>query len=207
MIKHLSMGGHNIVNDSRLLRNDRFLEALVDEIASGSNLEAGWACEMIQLMFMRGLLPREAIVAARLAGPIEQLLKEESDVRVRCAALGVVLSSEHLARLVRGQVLESLKREDLRESRIAAEIVVSKLQEEVLARAYVNRLLESRRDAEIQEGLAMVSVMRDFSPYRQQINTLQHSTNPAIRYHNLQIRRRLEMEAEWLKRTNEGSGR
>ena len=75
------MGGRNIVNDSRLLRSDRFLEALVDEIASGSNLEADWACEMIQLMFMRGLLPREAIVAARLAGPIEQLLKATVSIR------------------------------------------------------------------------------------------------------------------------------
>jgi len=205
-LKFLSMKGYDIANDAINVRHPLFVEALVAEIAYGSSLEAGWGCSMSQTMFMRGSSSGDAAILKQLEGPIIQLLERETNSLVRCLALGVVAKSDELARVARKQVLESLNSSHLWEAIAAVQVVVFQLREESLARPLINRLLDSDQDMDLQEGLSLVSVMPDLSAYRERVQVLQGSTNPAIRYQNYQIKRRLDSEAEWFRKTNAGGG-
>jgi hypothetical protein len=205
-LKFLSVRGYDIANGAIDVRHPLVVEAVAGDIANGSSLEAGWACSMSQAMFMRGDSRGDAVILEQLANPIVQLLNRETNGWVRCLALGVVAKSDELARLARRQVLESLNSSHFWEAFTAAQIAIFRLREESLAKPFIDRLLNSDRDFELQEGLRMVSVMPDLSPYRQKIEMLQASSNPAISHENFQIKSRLNAEAEWFRRTNSGSG-
>ncbi len=100
--------------------------------------------------------------------------------------------------------MQSLKSSHLLEAYSAAQVAAYRMQEESLVRPLITSLLESDQDYKIRLGLRFVGTIPDLSPYKVMLEKLQLSTNPAIQRNNFEIRRRLDMEAESHRQTEDG---
>lgn len=196
ILKFWSMNGYEFPFYSMELRHPLYVEAIANDIGFGTREEALWACDMGQAMFMRSDFLDDAEILARLETPVVQLLERETDPLVRAGALGLVGKSDKLAQRVRGEVVQSLKSGHLLEAYSAAQVAAYRMQEESLARPLITSLLESDQDYKIRLGLRFVGTIPDLSPYKARLEKLQLSTNPALWRSNFEIKRRLDMETE-----------
>jgi hypothetical protein len=204
VLQFLSMNGFDFPFYSMQLRHPLYVQALANDISLGTSSEAIWACGMGQAIFMRSDFMEDSEIFARLGSPVAQLLERETNTLVRIGALGLVGKSDVLARRVRGEVVRSLNSGNLMEAYSAAQIAVYRLQEEGLARPLITSLLESDQEHKTRLGLRFVGTMADISPYKEQLEKLQSSTNAALQRNNFEIKRRLDMEAESRGRTASG---
>ncbi len=205
-LRLMRMNGFEVSQHAGECRHPRYVDAIAHDIAGGSAAEALLAFDMVHTMFMRQGFMEDSEIVARLEPPVLLRLERETNSIVRCSALGVLYRSCKLASRAQEQVVKSLDSSDLREATAAARVAVHCLQQEVLARALIERLLDSNRDEEIQAGLTLLGGMPDLSAYMARIERLQTSNNPALRRHKFEMRRRLELEEKWRRKTNSGVG-